>query len=160
MTQLPVGHAAFLVVALATHAVVGYTLGHLAAGRPWVGLVGGLLADLDLLVPRSLGWPWAHRSVTHTAIAGLVVVAVVALVWRRRNVTVALGLGYASQLTIDLTTPQGIALLYPLSAEKWAVPLGGHSAPATVALWAGCFGALWLVGRTGRGSDDAVGADP
>lgn len=156
MTELPGGHAAFLAVALATHALVGYTLGRIAVDRPWVGLVGGVLADLDLLVPRSLGWPWAHRSVTHTALAGILVVALAYAVWRRRDVAVALGQGYASQLTIDLTTEQGIALLYPLSATHISVFEGGHSAGATAVLWAACLGVLWLYGRgspaTGDGS--------
>lgn len=144
MSGFPGGHAALLATALTTHALVGYTLGRIAVDRPVAGLAGGLLADVDLLVPRSMGWPLAHRGITHTALAGVVVVGLAYAVWRRGDLAVAVGLGYGSQLAIDLTTAQGVALLYPLSNRAITVLGGGHSPGATAALCSGCLVTLWL----------------
>lgn len=153
MIGFPGGHAGFLVAAIATHAVVGYTLGTVLFGRPWAGLVGGFLADVDLLVPRELGFPWAHRSFTHAPLTGVLVVAALLVVARRTSldsqmsldtrVAGAVGVGYASQLLIDLTTVQGIPVAYPLSDAFVSVHLGGHSLPATIVLWVASLGVLW-----------------
>jgi len=143
--SLPGGHATFLAVALFTHAFVGYALGYLF-DAPRAGLAGGVLADADLLLPAAWGFPLVHRGVTHTLLALAVVAAVVAAVAGRRP-AVGLGVGYASQLAIDATTPMGVPLLYPLTDEFHGVVLGGHSAPATFALWAACLGLLWRAGR-------------
>lgn len=144
----PLGHAGFLAVALATHALVGYTLGAVLFDAPRAGLVGGVVADADFLFPAALGFPFVHRGLTHTALALGVAVAV-AYRWDGR-VAGAVGVGYASQLLIDVTTPMGIPVAYPLSAESVVVPLNAHSATATVLLWAGCLLALW---HERRGTD-------
>ncbi|MHB9288750.1 metal-dependent hydrolase [Halobacteriales archaeon Cl-PHB] len=155
MSGFPGGHAGFLVAALATHAVVGYALGTVLCGRGWAGLVGGVVADVDLLVPGDLGFPWAHRSLTHAPLVGLLVVAGLLLWVRRtgldRRVGYAVGLGYASQLLIDLTTPQGLPLAYPLSDAFVSLHLDGHSLAATVVLWVVSLGLLWVdrVGAAG-----------
>lgn len=139
----PGGHTGLLVVALATHAVVGYTLGRVVFGRPWTGLVGGVVADVDLLVPAWVGPPLAHRGVTHTPVAALLAVAAAYLLTRDWRVAGAVGLGYASQLLIDLTTAQGIPVAYPLSGSHVAVPLGTHAGTGTALLWLGCVALLW-----------------
>lgn len=135
------GHGGYLAVALATHALVGYVLGARLFGRPWAGVVGGLLADVDLLVPAAWGAPLAHRGLMHSPIAaGAAVVIASRLGWSTAG---AVGAGYVSQLLIDLTTPKGILLTYPFSTEAVAVPLGGHSPVTTVLLWTACLGVLW-----------------
>lgn len=147
MSAYPGGHAVFLAVALATHAIVGYALGAALFDRPRAGLVGGVLADVDFLFPAALGAPFVHRGITHTALAALLTVALVAAVSRRAGW--ALGAGYASHLLIDATTPMAIPLLYPLSAQHVGVTLDGHSPAATAALWA-CSAGLVLWRRTRR----------
>lgn len=145
MSGYPGGHAVFLVVALATHAVVGYTLGTVLFDRPAAGLIGGIVADVDLLVPDALGFPFAHRSATHSALALGLAAAVATR--RDRASAGAVAAGYASQLLVDATTPMGIPLLYPFSETFVGIDmgLGGHSAPVTALLWLACLLALWGV---------------
>ncbi len=148
----PGGHAGFLVVATCTHALVGYTLGSYLFERGWAGLLAAVVADVDLLVPAAWGLPLAHRGITHSALAVAVAVAVAT---RRDRLTAgAVGVGYASQLLIDATTPMGIPLAYPLSSAFVGVTLHGHSPNATALLWLCCLGLL-LHRRVAR-SDRAV----
>lgn len=135
-----VSHAAFLAVALATHALVGYTLGAVLFDAPRAGLVGGVAADVDLLLPATWGFPVVHRGVTHTALAAGLAVALAAR-WDRRTAG-AVGAGYGSQLAIDATTPLGIPVAYPVSTAFVNVPLGGHSPLATVMLGTVCLAVL------------------
>lgn len=135
MSGYPGGHAGLLAIALATHALVGYAVGRVVGDEPIYGAVGGLAADVDLLVPAAAGWPLAHRGVTHTPVAAVAGAGLAYALTRRRPVATAVGAGYASQLLIDLTTPRGIALAYPLSRASVAVPLGGHGPAATALLW-------------------------
>ena len=146
MSAYPGGHAGFLAVALATHALVGYALGAVLFDRPAAGLVGGVVADVDLLVPASVGPPFAHRGVTHSALA-LGVATAVGLRFGRATAG-GVFVGYLSQLLVDATTPMGIPLLSPLSGTYVGVDLdpGGHSVPVTAALWVACLGLLWSRG--------------
>jgi len=138
---LPVGdHVAFLWMAVATHALVGYTLGKVLVDEPAWGLLGGVAADIDLLFPLAWQPPLVHRGITHTALAAALLTFLVAR-WRR-SAGLAVGVAYASQLAIDATTPAAVPLLYPITTTRVGVELGGHSWPATVLLWAGCLAAL------------------
>lgn len=125
----------WLAMAIGTHAVVGFTLGAALFERPWAGAIAAVLADLDLFFPGPDGTPLGHRGVTHSGLALGVAVAV-ALYWGR-DVAGAVAAGYGSQLAIDATTPKGIPLAYPLSAENVGVTWDLHSGAATVALLAG-----------------------
>jgi len=138
------GHAGFLVVAIATHAVVGYALGAVAFDRAGAGLVGGVAADVDLLVPAGVGEPLVHRGVTHGLFA-LGVATAVGLALGRATAG-AVGIGYCSQLLIDATTPMGVPLLSPVLATHFGVDagVGGHSVPATLALWVTSAGLLLI----------------
>lgn len=141
--DLPVGdHALFLWAVFATHALVGYTLGAVLFDEPGWGLVGGVVADVDLLFPLVWEWPLVHRGATHTALAA----AVVGLAVGRgdRTAGLAVGTAYASHLAIDATTAAGVPLLYPLSTRHLGVDVEGHSPAATLLLWTGCLAALSL----------------
>lgn len=138
---MDISNAGFLGVALATHAVIGYTLGWITFDAPRAGFVGGLFADVDLLVSTTQGLPLAHRGVTHSALAVGVAVALAA-VWGRQRAG-AVGVGYVSHLLIDATTPMGIPVAYPLSPTYVGVSLGGHSLPATAFFWICCLALLW-----------------
>jgi inner membrane protein len=146
-------HAGFLAAALATHALVGYTLGAVAFDAPWAGLVAGLLPDVDLLVPAAWGAPLAHRGLTHSALAVGVVVALAAGGGRRsagtrsaRRLAGAAGLGFGAHLLLDATTPMGVPLAWPLSTEYVGISLAGHSPPVTAFLWTACLLAVWRGG--------------
>jgi len=133
--------ALFLAVAIATHALVGYALGTALFDAPRAGLVGGVVADIDLLVPATWG-PLAHRGLTHSAVGLGVAVALAAA--RSRQTAGAVGVGYLSQLAIDATTPRGIPLVAPLWSTHVGVSLGGHSPGGTILLWLAALTLLFL----------------
>lgn len=141
----PGGLVGFAVAAALTHALLGYTLGHVLFGRPRAGVVGGLLADSDLVLSVFLGGPFAHRGVTHSALAAGLEAALAARSDRR--VGGAVGAGYLSHLAVDATTPMGIMLAYPLSTASASVVLSGHAPPATAALWGVCLVTLLAARR-------------
>lgn len=137
--------ATFLTVAIATHGVVGYTLGTVLFDRPIAGLLAGVAADIDFLFPNALGWPFVHRGITHTLLVGGLLVGVVA--YRNRRTAMAVAVTYGSHLLIDTTTPKGVPHLYPLVETSYHLDLGttGHSLVPTFALWACCLSVRWLV---------------
>jgi inner membrane protein len=135
------GNLDFLAVALATHALVGYTLGRVLFDAPLAGAVGGVVADVDLLVPAAWGDPFVHRGITHTALAAAVAVGV-AVAAGDRPTAGAVAVGYASQLLVDATTPRGIPVAYPLTATHYGATLGGHSPEVTAGLWFCCLAVL------------------
>ena len=140
--DIPVGdHALFLWMAAATHALVGYTLGRVLVDEPAWGLVGAVVADVDLFFPLAWQPPLVHRGITHTALAAVLLAVLVAR-WNRAA-GAAVGVGYASHLVIDATTPAGVPLLYPLSTARVGVTFGGHSRIATALIWGGCLAVLY-----------------
>ncbi|MFC6826645.1 metal-dependent hydrolase [Halopelagius fulvigenes] len=140
--MVTLSHLGYLAAAIATHALVGYTLGTLAFDAPRAGVIGGVVADIDLLLPLAWEFPLTHRGLTHTALVVGAAVAVAAT--RSRAAAGGVGVGYASHLLIDSTTPMGVPLFYPLSTAHVGVPVGGHSRPATAVLWLCCLAALWV----------------
>ena len=138
----PGGYAGLLVVALSTHALIGYVLGSVVFDAPRAGVVGALAADADLVFPAAWEWPLVHRGPTHSLAAAALAVGVAFAATRDRSVTAAVGAGYLSQLLVDATTPTGIPALWPLSREIYHLPLNGHSGPETVATWIVCLGVL------------------
>jgi inner membrane protein len=147
----------FIPLAVATHGLVGLTLGAVLFGRPWTGLVGGLFADGDFLFPGALGPAFVHRSFTHSAlvlgVATGVAVAVASRGPTRRATQTGgtLAVAYLSHLLIDTTTPQGVQWLWPLVTEKIHVDLviGGHAPIVTLSFWVVCLGLLLVWGRDG-----------
>jgi len=134
--------ATFLSVAIATHAVVGYTLGMALFDRPVAGLAAGIAADIDCLFPAALGWPFVHRGITHTLLVSGLAAGVVA--YRDRQTALAVAAAYGSHLLIDTTTPKGVPFLYPIVETHYHLDLGttGHSLVPTVALWGCCLTVL------------------
>lgn len=128
------GRALFLTGALLTHAGVGYALVHsLTEEDPRLGLVAGVVPDVDFLFPPSLGFPFVHRGIVHTPLFVLLAVAAVYALHRRAAAT-AVGVALASHLLIDGLSPAGIMWLYPVTASP-SPGLGVHSPAGTVALW-------------------------
>jgi len=125
----------FVPVAIATHGLVGLAVGY-GFDRPVAGLLAGLAPDADFLLPAILGWPFVHRGVTHAAVA-VVAVGVTAAVLTDRRTLAALTAAYSSHLVIDITTPKGIPLVYPLLDDRLYCDIGvnGHSPAATVVFW-------------------------
>lgn len=117
-----------------THAFVGLAAGvAIAPDQPliWlVGVIGGLLPDIDharsiinkffppgLIVALML----SHRGITHTALAtGGVMLAGTKLL--PEPVAVALAASYSLHLMCDMTTVQGVPLLYPFRYNLRLLP--------------------------------------
>jgi inner membrane protein len=147
-------HALFIGVALATHALLGYTLGRIAFGRPGAGLLAGVAPDVDLLVPAAWGPPLAHRGVTHSALALGVAVAI-ALAATDHSTAGAVAIAYLSHLLVDATTPMGVPLASPLATEYVGIALGGHSVAGTVLLWVAA-GSLLVQGENAPTVSDTL----
>lgn len=133
----------FIPLAIATHGLVGFVSGAVLFDRPIAGLAAGLAPDVDFLLPAALGWPFVHRGITHAA-GALIAVAAVAVAFENRRILGALTAAYGSHLLIDITTPKGIPLLYPLLDERLYldIGIGGHAPETTLTLWLLCLGAI------------------
>lgn len=145
---------AYLLVAFATHALVGAVLAAtLLEARPAVGAVASLAPDLDFLFPHEWAFPFVHRGLTHSPAALLAVLGVGYALDADGDLLAAVGAGYLAHLVVDSLTPKGVLWLYPVSTTAVGADLGGHSVPVTLALWAGCSVAyLRLRGTAGDGS--------
>lgn len=133
---------AFLAWAWATHAVVGYALARgFTDADPRLGIVFGLLPDIDLLFLVAWGWPFVHRGLTHTPLFAAAVVAGTYAARRNRSVALAVGLAIGSHLAIDSLSPAGIDWLFPLE-RTGGVGVPVHHPTATLLLWAAALGIL------------------
>lgn len=74
--------------------------------------IGGIIPDLDILL--NYGFPLMHRGIVHTPFFLAVCVVFLYLV-TEGSTTFAFGAGFLSHLLLDIITPSGIVLLYPLS---------------------------------------------
>lgn len=143
------GHRVAVLVAVLTHGLVGFALVSLwRGGNPVAGLLGGLLPDIDLLFPPGWPYPFVHRGLMHTPLAGGIVVGALFVSIRRRRegiagaVAVAVAVGYLSHLAIDTLTASGVAWLYPVITTSYAVDLEAHTAPPGVLIWTAVLGVV------------------
>ncbi|GAB3675160.1 metal-dependent hydrolase [Halopiger thermotolerans] len=132
---MELGRFLFLAGALSTHAVVGYALVRgFTDADPRLGAVLGLLPDADFLFPAAWGWPFVHRGLTHAPLFAAATVAGAYVIYRDRNVPLAVGLALGSHIAVDSLSPMGIPWLFPLEASPSpGVPV--HGPTATVLLW-------------------------
>jgi inner membrane protein len=135
MPELLGSYYLFVLVGVVTHAAVGYTIGAVAFDRPKAGLLAGVLADADFVFRLGLSEPFVHRGITHTLVVALVFAALTVR-FAGRPAGLAAGLGYLSHLAIDITTPKGIPLLYPVGGNiSLDIGLRGHSLLVTAVFW-------------------------
>ncbi|WP_226006672.1 metal-dependent hydrolase [Natrinema salinisoli] len=140
------GRVLFLIVAFATHAVVGLALvrGFTTVDPrtgTWLGVVFGLLPDADFFFPAAWGWPFVHRGITHSPLFALAVVTGVYGIRRTRATALAVGFAISSHLLIDSLSPMGIQWLYPIETT-WSPGLDVHGATGTILLWSLSLGLL------------------
>ncbi|MFC4544415.1 metal-dependent hydrolase [Halosolutus amylolyticus] len=139
---MEIGRALFLAGAFATHAFVGYALVRaFTRADPRIGVVLGLLPDVDFLFPAGMGWPFVHRGITHTLVFALAVAAGLYVLRRDRSIALAAGLAIGSHLAIDSLSPKGVVLCYPIEAT-WSPGLAVHGPTATALLWTAMIGLL------------------
>ncbi len=73
--------------------------------------IGGVIPDLDILLQYE--FPLQHRGIIHTPFFLLVCVVFLYLITDKPT-TFSFGTGFLSHLLLDVITPAGILLLYPL----------------------------------------------
>lgn len=144
-------HRLYVLAAVLTHAVVGYTLVSLLdSAPPLAGLVGAILPDIDLLFAPAGSFPLVHRGLTHTPLCGA---AVTGAIWlgaysrvskyslkipSGQAVPTAIVVGYGSHLVLDSLTVSGVPWLYPLSVVQYGVDAEIHGFQASLLLWVCC----------------------
>lgn len=100
-------------------------------------LVSSLMPDIDnpnsymghknKVVSNTLNMTVGHRGVTHTPLAMIVVSSIVYLILSKvvpnYAIYYAIGslIGYGSHLLLDMLTPKGIMLFYPLSKKYYRI---------------------------------------
>ena len=150
----------YLLVALATHALVGAVLASVVVdARPWVGAVAGLAPDLDFLFPLEWGFPFVHRGLTHSPAALVAVLLVGYGLKADDDRLAAVGVAYISHLVVDSLTPKGVLWLYPASTKAVGFDLEGHSPAVTLAIWTAC-GAVYVHRRGLPGGVARAGSLP
>lgn len=132
----------FLVVAWASHAVVGYALVRgFTDADPRIGIVFGLLPDVDFWFPASWGWPFVHHGLTPTPLFAAAVVAGTYAIYRDRTGALAVGLAIGSHIAIDSLSPKGVPWLFPIETSP-SPGIHVHGPTATALLWAAAIGVL------------------
>ncbi len=138
-------HRVYILGAVFTHALVGFTLAYVyTRSNSVAGVVGAVLADIDLLFSPAWQFPLVHRGVTHTPIFAVFVVGVPLIVGRRYRSALGVGIGYLSHLVIDSLTQSGIMWLYPVVTTPFAVDAHVHETGQTAIVWALVL-AIWLL---------------
>lgn len=155
----PLDHRAYVLFAVLTHAVVGYTLAAVVGRARVGGAVGAVVPDVDLLFVPGWSFPFVHRGLTHTPLFAALLVGV--LVWARRQTTIPtladrfraispsmVALGYGSHLVLDSFTASGVPWLYPLSTAGYGVDVAIHAVEHGAAIWL-VAGTILLIRRAG-----------
>lgn len=141
-------HLLYLVLAVVTHAVLGYALVRvLTPVSPAVGLLGGVFPDVDLYFGRLWNFPLVHRGLVHTPLfLGTVVVGLL-LAGVPEWAVVGVGVAFLSHLAVDSFTHAGIMWLYPVSVQHFSYDVSAHSAVGDAVLWAVSAGMVRWGGR-------------
>ena len=141
LAAAPLLHLPTLDAASLGVAVAGSLLPDLDHPQSWVGR---RTRPLSTVVAATLG----HRGVTHSALAVVGVVLLLAQGGARRGIEAALAVGYLSHLAADMLTPRGLRLAWPLR-RTWSVPLCRTGSPMEALIVLALLGGIgWrLLGR-------------
>lgn len=139
---MEVDQIVFLAGAGITHALVGYALVNgFTDADPRLGILFGLLPDVDFWFPATWGWPFVHRGITHTPLFAITIVAAAYVTRRDRTVALAVLLAIGSHVAIDSLSPRGIDWLFPLETT-WSPGIAVHGLAVTISLWTVSIGIL------------------
>jgi inner membrane protein len=94
-----------------THLLFALTFAYLLRLPKIPASIAGVIPDLDVLLQGD--FPLMHRGLVHSPFFLLIIVVFLYLVTDRPT-TFAAGAGFLSHLLLDLMTPAGVLLLYPL----------------------------------------------
>jgi inner membrane protein len=102
-------------------AVAGSLLPDIDHPQSWVGRRA---RPVSSVIAAVLG----HRGITHSAVAVVVLIALLAHAGSRRGAVSALAIGYLSHLAADMLTPRGLRLAWPLR-RTWGLPICRTGSP-------------------------------
>jgi inner membrane protein len=102
-------------------AVAGSLLPDIDHPQSWVGRRA---RPVSSVIAAVLG----HRGITHSAVAVVILIAVLAHAGSRRGAVSALAIGYLSHLAADMLTPRGLRLAWPLR-RTWGLPVCRTGSP-------------------------------
>ena len=94
-----------------THLVFALAIAYLLRLPKMPAAIAGVIPDLDILLQGD--FPLMHRGIVHTPFFLLVSIVLLYLV-ADKPTTFAFGAGFLSHLLLDVITPAGILLLYPI----------------------------------------------
>lgn len=94
-----------------THLFFALALAYLLRFPKIPAAIGGVIPDLDVLLQGE--YPLMHRGLVHSPLFMLICIVILYLIIEPPAVF-AFGAGFLSHLLLDIATPAGILLLYPL----------------------------------------------
>ncbi len=90
------------------HALAGFIVG-VIVGLPLTAcIIGSLIPDIDLVLPLE------HRTLTHSLLFVLLISVSYYLISKDKRNSLGLLVGMLSHLLLDLFSPVGLTLFYPL----------------------------------------------
>lgn len=102
--------------------VIGSLLPDIDHPKSWVGQ---RTRPVSTIIAAVLG----HRGITHSALAVIVMAALLSHAGYRRGWVYALVVGYLSHLAADMLTTRGLRLAWPLK-NTWGLPVCRTGSPA------------------------------
>ena len=108
--------------------------------------IGGVIVDLDILLQSD--FPLEHRGIVHTPLFLAMSVVLLYLVTSRPT-AFAFGAGFLSHLLLDVMTPAGILLLYPLPTYFTLNLAPYNNIPANLGIILASIGVMLLYGSDG-----------
>lgn len=94
-----------------THLIFALAIAYLLRLPKLPTAIGGVITDLDVLLQSD--FPLQHRGIVHTPLMLAICVVLLYLI-TNKGTAFGFGAGFLSHLLLDLITPAGILLLYPL----------------------------------------------
>jgi inner membrane protein len=100
-----------------THLILSLALGFGLRLPIKTAVIAGVIADADVIFYLAgTGFPFIHRGLFHTPIVMAIILIGLYLATRRKDITMAFGIGFLGHLFLDTLNPTGIMWLYPLPA--------------------------------------------
>ena len=98
-----------------THLLLGFASGAALRLHLIAATIASVIADADVIFYiTGTGFPLIHRGVFHTPIVLSIILIGIFLATKRKDITMAFGVGFLGHLFLDTLNPTGIMWLYPL----------------------------------------------
>lgn len=123
-----------------THLVFGLSVAYVLDKRLVTVMVFSIAPDVDVLF--DFIYPFVHRGITHSLLAAGVLAGLVYVYTEDRISAESAFIGYSSALALDLLTPSGLPLLFPLPHSFSMDLASAYSIEANLAIIAVSTGAM------------------